>query len=234
MLDHFGVKSRILDVGSSQGLTLGYTAQVFRNIQGIDIDEDANKVARRRLKKLGLKTKIYHYDGKRMPFADELFEGIVATEVFEHVENRQLFIKELSRILKPNGVLIISSPNKLYPMDTEFHLPLLSYLPKKLANFYVIVSGKGHSYNGINLPTYKEFKTCVNRCFLSKDITFDLIKQNRRYFLDKERGDIIIIVASILEFLGKVDHTPFYPISNLLKKMLLHMSAGWFLICKKK
>lgn len=233
MMDYFDKKAEILDVGSSNGLTISYTAQVFKNIQGIDIDENANKIARKRLKKLGLKTKISHYDGENLPFDDELFDGIVSTEVFEHVENRQLFIKELSRVLKPNGILIISSPNKLYPIDCEFHLPFLSYLPKKLADFYVKLSEKGLSYNGVSQPTYKEFKACVNQFFSSRDITFDLIKQNKKYFLNKERGNTVMIAASILKFLDKFDKTPLNPHLKFFKKMLLNMSAGWFLICKK-
>jgi len=45
LLEYFDKKDKILDVGSSQGLTIGYTAQVFPNIEGIDIDKKANKTA---------------------------------------------------------------------------------------------------------------------------------------------------------------------------------------------
>jgi len=61
-----------------------------------------------------------------------------------NVDNRDEFVKELHRALKPKGKLIISAPNKLYPMECEFHLLFLSYLPKSLADIYVRLSGKGN------------------------------------------------------------------------------------------
>lgn len=46
-----------------------------------------------------------------VPFADAEFAVVVATEVIEHLENPWQFIRELYRITKPDGVVIISTPN---------------------------------------------------------------------------------------------------------------------------
>jgi SAM-dependent methyltransferase len=46
-----------------------------------------------------------------IPFADGEFALVVATEVIEHLENPWLFVRELYRITKPGGVVIISTPN---------------------------------------------------------------------------------------------------------------------------
>lgn len=46
-----------------------------------------------------------------MPWADGSFDAVVSTEGIEHLENRQAFLRELSRILKGGGSLVITTPN---------------------------------------------------------------------------------------------------------------------------
>lgn len=44
-----------------------------------------------------------------MPFSDNVFDGVISTAVIEHVEDQDFFIKEISRILKPGGLSVITS-----------------------------------------------------------------------------------------------------------------------------
>lgn len=46
-----------------------------------------------------------------IPFTEGEFAVVVATEVIEHLENPWLFVRELYRVTKPGGVVIISTPN---------------------------------------------------------------------------------------------------------------------------
>ena len=50
------------------------------------------------------------YDGKAIPFADKHFDAIFSTEVFEHVFNLEEMLKELNRVLKQNGKMLITCP----------------------------------------------------------------------------------------------------------------------------
>ncbi len=50
------------------------------------------------------------YDGKNIPFPDKNFDSVLATEVFEHVFYLEDTIKELHRVLKPNGKILITLP----------------------------------------------------------------------------------------------------------------------------
>lgn len=50
---------------------------------------------------------------EKLPFEDKSFDFIVLAEVIEHVKNPYNVINELSRILKPSGKLILSTPNIL-------------------------------------------------------------------------------------------------------------------------
>jgi SAM-dependent methyltransferase len=59
--------------------------------------------------KENLKSDIY-YDGITLPFADNTFDSILCTEVFEHVEQLDDVIIELYRVLKPGGRMIVTTP----------------------------------------------------------------------------------------------------------------------------
>jgi SAM-dependent methyltransferase len=50
------------------------------------------------------------YDGKTIPFPDESFESVFSSEVFEHIFNLTDIIKELNRVLKPGGSILITCP----------------------------------------------------------------------------------------------------------------------------
>jgi SAM-dependent methyltransferase len=50
------------------------------------------------------------YDGKTLPFLDGQFDSIFSSEVFEHVFNIDDILKELNRVLKINGLILITCP----------------------------------------------------------------------------------------------------------------------------
>jgi SAM-dependent methyltransferase len=50
------------------------------------------------------------YNKKEIPFKDETFDAIIFTEVLEHIEDVDLTISELNRVLKTNGKLFVTTP----------------------------------------------------------------------------------------------------------------------------
>ena len=50
-------------------------------------------------------------DGTILPFGDNTFDWVVCSEVLEHVPEREKMISEFARVLKPNGILILTTPN---------------------------------------------------------------------------------------------------------------------------
>jgi SAM-dependent methyltransferase len=50
---------------------------------------------------------------ERLPFKDSAFEGVNLAEVIEHIENQPRLIREMGRVLKENGIAVISTPNVL-------------------------------------------------------------------------------------------------------------------------
>lgn len=51
-----------------------------------------------------------YYDGKRIPFGDASFDSIFSSEVFEHVFNLPEALRELNRVLKPGGLILVTCP----------------------------------------------------------------------------------------------------------------------------
>lgn len=50
------------------------------------------------------------YDGKTLPFADSSFDAVFSSEVFEHIFNLPAIIRELNRVTKPEGMMLITCP----------------------------------------------------------------------------------------------------------------------------
>lgn len=51
-----------------------------------------------------------YYDGETLPFADESFDSIFSSEVFEHIFNLPQILDELWRVLRPGGHLLVTVP----------------------------------------------------------------------------------------------------------------------------
>jgi SAM-dependent methyltransferase len=70
-----------------------------------------------------------------MPFEDGAFDVVINTELLEHLENHPRALTELSRIVKPGGLLVLETPNimrlqsRFYFFLTGFHKPRTQFPP---------------------------------------------------------------------------------------------------------
>jgi len=79
-----------------------------------------------------------------LPYRSDQFDTILSHEVLEHVQDDRAAVREMVRVLKPGGRVVIFAPNRWYPFEThghywrgEYHFgntPLLNYLPDGLRN----------------------------------------------------------------------------------------------------
>ncbi len=71
-------------------------------------------------------------DGRRLPFADESFDTVLATEVLEHVLSPGTVVQEMARVLKPEGRLLVTVPflQPLHEMPWDYY----RYTPFALRN----------------------------------------------------------------------------------------------------
>lgn len=58
----------------------------------------------------GMKSPDFFYDGRTLPFPDGSFDGVLCTQVLEHVANPEALLVEIHRILRPGGAFVLSAP----------------------------------------------------------------------------------------------------------------------------
>jgi SAM-dependent methyltransferase len=107
---------KILEVGCGDGYYLHLLSSLGIKIYltGIDIDKRALDSARANLK--GKRVKLKQVDiMKGIPFPSRNFDKVIMSEVAEHLPDDLKGLKEVYRILKKNGVLILTVPNSNYP-----------------------------------------------------------------------------------------------------------------------
>mgnify|MGYP001559979596 CR=1 FL=1 len=106
MLSELELKEPILDLGCGSGLLqefLGLKIKLF----GCDFSEKMLELAKKR----GEIVKVCDLNEK-LPYADNQFATILSFTVLQNVENVNNFLKEAKRILKPNGIFILTTLKK--------------------------------------------------------------------------------------------------------------------------
>lgn len=103
---------RVLDLGCGVGYGTNYLANHgAKEVVGVDIDPKAIEYARRKYEIRN--TKFEAANAEVLTFSSNSFDVVVSFEVIEHVKSFKKSIKEVSRVLKPNGLFIFSTPNRL-------------------------------------------------------------------------------------------------------------------------
>lgn len=127
---------RLLDVGCGNGRYLSTMRSLGWQVQGVEFSEDGVRVCRM------ADLPVHHGDLASAGFPDAAFDLITVRHVIEHIAEPHPFMAELARVLKPNGRLVIETPNSealgrawfgsnWYANDVPRHLVLFS--PRNLA-----------------------------------------------------------------------------------------------------
>ena len=163
----------VLDIASGEGYGSTLLAGRARSVVGVDISATAVAHAR---EKYAAATNLRFEQGSvtAVPLASASVDVVVSFETVEHLAEQSQMLAELKRVLRPDGVLVISSPNKkVYSDDrqytNEFHVKELyfhefdallreqftaiTYLGQRLATGSLVLplQGHGESYQAITL-----------------------------------------------------------------------------------
>jgi 2-polyprenyl-3-methyl-5-hydroxy-6-metoxy-1,4-benzoquinol methylase len=100
--------TKVLDVGCGVGIIGAQFAKHINasEIHGIDLSQTAILLA----KKNGMKAKLVDIDDT-WGYKSETFDIVIGIQIIEHVMNPDNFIKESLRVLKKNGIMILTTPN---------------------------------------------------------------------------------------------------------------------------
>ncbi len=116
----------VLDVGCGPGFLLAPLSRAGMRSVGLEMRPDTAGEARAAAP---LAT-IMLADGLRLPFADRSFDIVVMLEVLEHVSDEVPLLSEAHRVLRPGGLLILTTPHAgrwkfLDPDNFKFRAPWL-------------------------------------------------------------------------------------------------------------
>jgi SAM-dependent methyltransferase len=101
---------RVLDVGCGNGFVLYNLRYKFKELCGIELSEGRAEITKRTLEGLNHDIRIGAFEiGTEWP--DDYFDCIITADTIEHVIDVRGFLKECFRILKPEGSIIIATPN---------------------------------------------------------------------------------------------------------------------------
>jgi len=102
---------KILDAACGVGYGTKILSEVGGlEVHGCDFSEDVIAYAKKRYSDKSVQFHVM--DISRLDFPDNTFHSVVSFETIEHVKNYKQVIDEFARVLKKDGVLIISTPNK--------------------------------------------------------------------------------------------------------------------------
>ena len=119
---------------------------------------------------------VVQYAGGVFPFADKVFDVAWSNAVIEHVggwDDQVSFLKEMHRVA---SLVILTTPNRFFPVEVHTRIPLLHYLPKRLFDAFLRWVGKGWAAGGyMNLLSLGQ----VKRLLRAADIRTYRIVRNR-------------------------------------------------------
>ncbi len=148
-LDH--ATQRVLDVGCGEGAYLDALSAHAGEVVGVDLNAAYLRAGRTR--SVSSNVRLAQMGAQRLAFADYTFDAIVLIETLEHLDDGPAAITELARVLQPGGQLLITVPNKLFPVETHSvrvggrirgsrwgtGTPLLPLLPQRIRRAFATV-----------------------------------------------------------------------------------------------
>lgn len=99
-------RDRILEIGCNRGKTVRKIKKYSQNSIGIDINLEAVKNA--------VTSNVIEMDGVKIDFPQNYFDKIYSSHTIEHIPDLNKFIKEIERILKPGGRVLLVYPFELF------------------------------------------------------------------------------------------------------------------------
>ena len=154
------IHGMILENGCGVGMYVEHLASFHGTVVGLEYDFDRAREARIR------SPFIFNAAGESIPLPSSTFDLILSHEVIEHVRDDRAAIREMIRILKPGGRIVLFCPNRGYPFETHGvywkdryyfgNKPFVNYLPRawrdKLAPHVRVYSSRDLERLFDNLP----------------------------------------------------------------------------------
>lgn len=155
------INGHVLEVGCGEGYGIEMLAPLANQFTAIDKYETDLSFIKSQ--------ENVHFQKMNIPpiaFPDNHFDSAVSFQVIEHIQDDQSFVKEIARVLKPNGVLVLTTPNKIMSL-TRNPWHVREYLHKELESllgkYFAKVEMYGVTGNETVMEYYHQNKTSVKK-----------------------------------------------------------------------
>ena len=99
----------VLEIGTGKGGLLAELGKHADHITTLDNDADQQRLAKHHVRQAGTRCPIRYviHDAERLPWADGSFDSVVSVNTFHHLEHPMRVFKQMLRVLKPGGKLVL-------------------------------------------------------------------------------------------------------------------------------
>ena len=129
--------STLLDVGFGSGILLHQLSEADPTLKlyGVDVSDEMYKKAKQKF--LGNKqVKLYLSSAVSLTFKENTFDYVTCIQSFHHHPNSLQSLKEMYRVLKPKGKLLLSDTSLDGPIRTLLHKAEQTVYPKRESNIF--------------------------------------------------------------------------------------------------
>jgi len=126
----------VVDIGCGAGTQALLWSELGHRVRALDINEPLLQVGKERARKRGLSVQFELGTATSLPFETGSVDVALVPELLEHVADWEPVVREAARVLRPGGVLYLSTTNWLCPVQDEFNLPLYSWYPSPLKRHF--------------------------------------------------------------------------------------------------
>lgn len=168
---------RVLDAGSGEGVAALLCARRGATAIALEQDEEACRLGQEIRVKEGIPAEAFKHcqgDLYSLPFADEHFDAVISLEVIEHMDDVRAYLRELKRVLKRGGRIVVSTP--LRRPDGQLQDPY------HVIEFDADTLGRALAEEFAGVQVLSAWSGGVNRWYES-DRPFKLWGQMRRYLV---------------------------------------------------
>lgn len=200
----------VADIGCGAGTQSVVWAELGHQVHGLDVNEPLLALARRRAAAAGRRIDFRLGSAVRLPWGDHSMDVCLAPELLEHVTDWRTCVREFARILRPGGVLFLTTTNKLCPKQQEFTLPLYSWYPMWAKRYVERLARTTHPklanyarYPAVHWFTYYSLRPVLADLGFRCLDRFDVIDATRKGAMER-RVLSAIRASSVLRWLAHV------------------------------
>ena len=148
----------ILDVGAGSGTFLENKYHNKKKIISLDISEKLLKEIKIKYPEI----KTIKASALKLPFKTKSIDIVFSNAVIEHVGDKKKYKKFSKEIQRVGKRWFVTTPNKWFPFEPHYRLPLYQFVPKKIqkifSRFFKIGRYKRNEWEDIHLLSAKEMK----------------------------------------------------------------------------